>query len=82
MSRKEKLIQRFLQIPSDFEWTELQALLKIFGYHELKNNGSRRKFYNEKRKSIINLHEPHPRKILKAYALKEVHQKLKEAGLL
>jgi len=82
MSRKEKLIRRFLQLPSDFEWIELQALLKLFGYHELKNHGSRRKFYNQALNSIINLHEPHPRKVLKAYALKEVHQKLKDAGLL
>lgn len=82
MSKKEKLIQRFLQQPSDFEWSELQTLLKTFGYQELKNNGSRRKFYNQDFKSIISLHEPHPRKVLKAYAMKEVHQKLKDAGLI
>jgi hypothetical protein len=82
MSKKEKLIQRFVQQPSDFEWFELQALLKGFGYNEAKNNGSRRKFYNETLKSIITLHEPHPRNVLKAYAMKEVYQKLQEAGIL
>jgi len=82
MSKKEKLLKRFLQQPSDFEWSELQTLLRSFGFQELKNYGSRRKFYHEDLKSVITLHEPHPQKVLKAYAMKEVYHKLKETGLI
>ena len=44
-----------------------------------KTGGSRRKFV-EADKNIITLHKPHPGKILKEYALKQVVEHLKEKG--
>jgi len=79
MSRKDKLEKRLLGLPSDFTWQELVKVLKNHGYQELKKKGktggSRRKFMDAQ-KNIISLHEPHPRPIVKKYALKEVIEKL------
>ena len=82
MSKKEKLVDRLLSIPADFTWDELVRILVSFGYQELKTGktgGSRRKFV-DKDKNIITLHKPHPGKILKEYALKQVVEHLKDKG--
>ncbi len=82
MSKRNKAIDRFLTIPSDFTWDELVKILTHFGYKELKTGktgGSRRRFA-DKDKSVTTLHEPHPGKIVKIYALKEVLITLKEKG--
>lgn len=79
MSRKDKLEKRLLALPSDFTWKELIKVLKDHGYEELKKKGktggSRRKFVNAQ-KEIISLHEPHPKPIVKKYALRQVIEKL------
>ena len=59
MSKKEKLIGRFLSMPSDFHYDEMVKLLGYFGYSEVKKgktSGSRVKFENEEgfRSSFIN----------------------------
>jgi hypothetical protein len=44
MSKNEKLIERFRQIPRDFTFEELEKLLAIFGYikcNKGKTSGSR-----------------------------------------
>ena len=82
MSKKDKLVDRLLSIPADFTWDELGRILASFGYQELKTGktgGSRRKFV-DKDKNIITLHKPHPGKILKEYALKQVVEHLKDKG--
>lgn len=82
MSKKEKLIDRLLSIPTDFTWDELGGILTSFGYREMKTGktgGARRKFVDGD-KNIITLHKPHPGKILKEYALKQVIEHLKEKG--
>jgi hypothetical protein len=87
MSGIEKLVARFKTIPSDFTWHELVRLLKSFGYEEKigyeekKGAGSRRKFRGENLPAI-NLHEPHPGKIVKRYALRQVKAMLESEGLL
>jgi hypothetical protein len=53
-----------------------------FGYEELKGGGSRRKFINVRTKISISLHEPHPKPILKMYAIELIIEHLKEEGLL
>lgn len=80
MSKQEKLLDRFLTLPSDFTWDELVKLLSAFGFKELtkgKTGGSRRKFVTEKG-NVILLHKPHPSIIMKKYALKQVQQYLQE----
>jgi len=74
MSKKEKLIVRFLSMPSDFHYDEMVTLLGYFGYNEVKKgktSGSRVKFENEEDIPII-LHKPHPSGIMKKYQMKQV----------
>lgn len=84
MSRNEKLLSRLLSVPKDFTWDELISLLAYYGYIKIKSGrtgGSRRKFADVK-KNIISLHEPHPSKIMKEYALRDVIENLKTHGHL
>jgi hypothetical protein len=78
MSKKEKLIARFLSIPTDFHYDEMVKLLGYFGFQEIKKgktSGSRVKFINNEGVSII-MHKPHPTGILKQYQLKQVKEVL------
>ena len=81
MSQHEKLVRRLKAEPSDFAWTELKALLSGFGYVEAKGKGSRRKFKCDGRDVII-LHEPHPRRTLPNYAVRQLILKLKDEDLI
>jgi hypothetical protein len=84
MSKKEKLLQRLLSFPKDFTWDELATLLYYFGFEEEgkgKTGGSRRKFVDA-RGNVINLHKPHPRNILKEYAVRQVVDRLRELNLV
>lgn len=73
MGKIEKLIKKLKSDPKDFTWNDLKKLLAFYGYEELKmkgkTGGSRRKFVNDK-KVMINLHEPHPQKVIKPYLIK------------
>jgi predicted RNA binding protein YcfA (HicA-like mRNA interferase family) len=71
MSKTEKLIEKLKSRPKDFTWDEMLKVLKHYGFEQMrqgKTGGSRRKFVNSE-KQIINLHEPHPQKVLKLYQL-------------
>ena len=78
MSKKEKLILRFITMPSDFHYDEMVKLLAYFGFEEVKKgktSGSRVKFTNLKGVPIM-LHKPHPTGILKHYQLKQIKEVL------
>ena len=84
MSRKIKLIDRFLSTSNDLTWEELVKILSLFGYDEMtkgKTAGSRRKFVNAD-KDVILLHKPHPVNVVKIYAIRQIQNHLKEKGLL
>jgi len=84
MTRKEKLLKRFLARPKDFTWDELVVLLSIFHFSEVstgKTGGSRRRFINEDG-LVISLHKPHPRNVLKKYQIEQVTNILEEEGLI
>ena len=84
MGTKDKLRARFLQMPSDFTFDEMQRLLEGYGYEKSnkgKTSGSRIIFKNGNKRPIM-LHKPHPGNIVKGYALKQVYDDLKEAGLI
>ncbi|HCC57852.1 MAG TPA: hypothetical protein DEQ47_11445 [Solibacterales bacterium] len=82
MSKRDKLLDRLRRRPTDFQWGELESLLRGFGYELEKGSGSRRKFYCAETQALICLHEPHPQSTLKMYQLDELIQHLKERGLL
>ena len=84
MGIKEKLRNRFLKMPSDFTFDEMQRLLEGFGYEKSnkgKTSGSRLIFKNGAKRPIM-LHKPHPGNIVKEYAMKQVLEDLKEAGFI
>ena len=84
MGSKEKLRERFLRMPSDFTFDEMQRLLEGYGYkcsNKGRTSGSRIVFKNGDKRPIM-LHKPHPGNIVKGYAMKQVYEDLKEAGLL
>jgi len=75
MTKKDKLLERFLSIPKDFIFDELKTLLRSLGYEEDnkgKTSGSRVAFvhliYNEN----ILIHKPHPGKILNRIYIKKI----------
>lgn len=76
MSKKEKLISRFLSMPSDFHYDEMVKLLGYFGFKEVrkgKTSGSRVKFENEEGIPVM-LHKPHPSGIMKKYQMRQVKE--------
>lgn len=79
MSKIEKLIERFVSVPSNLTWDELVRILNHKGYFEKtskgRTGGSRRKFANAEN-DIINLHEPHPRNIIKKYVIRQLLEKI------
>ncbi len=80
MSKKDKLLERFMSIPpkKDITFDELVALLSKLDYEQIEGSGSAVKFYNKEKDSLINLHRPHPENILKIYLIKQIRSKLKE----
>jgi len=80
MSRKDKLLKKFLHTPikKDLTFTELTTLLLACGYVKIEGSGSAVKFFNKEKDSLINLHKPHPSDILKVYLVKQIQQKLQE----
>lgn len=85
MSTKEKLIERFKSLPSDFTFDELVRLFTAFGF-ELSNkgatSGSRVVFKNQKKKKKITLHKPHPGNTINTVAMKSIYAYLKGIKLL
>ena len=80
MSKKSKLLKKFLEIPpkKNLTFGELEILLYSCGYVKLEGKGSAVKFYHKEKDNLINLHKPHPGNILKVYLIKQIQVKLKE----
>lgn len=84
MGTKEKLRDRFLTLPKDFTFDEIEKLLSGYGYlkdNKGKTSGSRVIFKNGEKRPIM-LHKPHPGNIVKLYALRQVLDDLKDAGFI
>lgn len=85
MGRKEKLLNRFLQLPKDFTFDETIALLGYFGYcihNKGRTSGSRIRFKNEDLGIYIDLHKPHPGSIMKQWMMKAIYDHLKINDLI
>ncbi len=84
MSRREKLLERFLARPRDFSSRELETLLAGFGYQLRsggRSGGSRIRFVHPTNEPIT-LHKPHRGSSLKQYQLEQIRTLLEEEGLL
>ena len=85
MSKKDKLLKRFLSAPADFSYDELVRLMKGFGYDESqagKTSGSAVSFIHFGTRHIIKLHKPHPNPVLKGYQIKDVIDELKRKEII
>jgi len=86
MSKKVKLLLRFLSRPKDFTFDEAVKLLCDFGFYEVNTgttSGSRVRFKNEDYPvNIIKFHKPHPGNILKPYILDLIISNLEDCNLL
>jgi predicted RNA binding protein YcfA (HicA-like mRNA interferase family) len=79
MSKKEKLLQRFLTVPvrNDLTFNELNSLLLSLGFEMKEGKGSRVKFLHKEKKLIVSTHKPHPSPELCEDFVKDVQQILK-----
>lgn len=75
----DKRLERLQARPKDYTWGELTSLLASHGYKVKNGKGSRRRFMDDQ-KNKINLHEPHPGNIVKAYVIDDVINLLEEHG--
>ena len=78
MSKKDKLIARFLTMPLNFHYDEVVKLLGYFDFKEVKKgktSGSRVKFISPEGVPIL-LHKPHPTGMMKHYQLKQIKEVL------
>ena len=85
MSSYEKLLERFLRLPTDFTWGELIRLLNKNGYYQYnkgKTSGSRVVFEKGDSDISLNLHKPHPNNTLKPYQMKDVLEFLIRIGVV
>ena len=76
MSKRGKLVERFLKMPKDFNYHEAAKLLGDFGFEEIKKgktSGSRVKFENADGVPIM-LHKPNPNGIMKQYQLMQIKE--------
>lgn len=83
MSKKEKLITRFMTLPKDFTWDELVLLFSLLGFkqgNKGRTSGSRVIFQNGE--ISYTAHKPHPESIVKGYVLKQVLDFLTKNKLL
>ena len=80
MSKKDKLLTKFLEIPprKNLTFNELDSLLISCGLRKIEGAGSAVKFYHQDKDILINLHKPHPSNILKVYLIKQIQSKLME----
>lgn len=85
MSKREKLLNRFLSKPKDFTFDEVVTLLEYFGYsldNKGKTSGSRIIFISKYYNNPIRMHKPHNRKILLSYQLSDIEKSLRKEGLI
>lgn len=82
MSKTDKQLQRLLALPKDFLWSELIAVMQKHHFELRQGSGSGRKLIHRKTNVVCHLHEPHPNKIMKPYALKIAITALKQSGEL
>lgn len=84
MSRKEKLLKRLMSKPKNFTYDEARTLLEQLGFKESnkgKTSGSRVVFKKDKN-TKIQLHKPHPEKILKKYQIESLIEDLNRYGVI
>jgi len=83
MSKIEKLVERLLRIPKDFNYDEAKTILLHYGFTERnkgKTSGSRVEFVKDDK--TIQLHKPHPNGDLKTYQIKQLIDELRDLKII
>ena len=83
MNKKDKLLKRFMNMPRDFTFDEMEALFKSCGFtlnNKGATSGSRVEFVHEKDDKTYIMHKPHPSNIIKGYVMKQVYTYLDANG--
>ena len=80
MGIRDATLDRIFQEPtrSDVTWKEVENLVKRLGGKIQNGKGSRRRIIFSNVKG--SLHEPHPQKEMKKYAVEDMRELLKRAG--
>jgi hypothetical protein len=81
MSKLEKLLSAFINSPYP-TWQETESLLVKLGYIKQEGSGSRCKFIHKTKKSVIDLHKPHPGNAIKSYLKKQILLELTSQELI
>jgi len=84
MSQKDKLIRKLKSRSKDFTYDEAETLLQYLTFrkdNKGKTSGSRVMFVSEKYGTIL-LHEPHLRKELPEYQIRQLCTKSEQEGLI
>ena len=82
MSTKDKLLERFKSLPSDFTFDELVTLLCQLGYKKEekgRTSGSRAVFVGDRATPIL-VHKPHPGNVVQRYVMKRILRLLNDDG--
>lgn len=85
MTKREKLLRRFLTIPepTDFSRTETLTLLESLGFEWRQSSGSHGRFvYLADPETSIMLCRPHPTPVLKRWAIRQIKEQLKLMRLI
>lgn len=83
MSRLRKLQDAIKRCSGTFPYRDVEALMALLGYELQKGSGgSARCFAHPVTQDIIRFHEPHPKPEMKAYAVRQLRDHLKDRGLL
>lgn len=81
LTKKDKLLKRFLSKPKDLTWDEYAKVFAYFGFELKAGNGSRRSFVDGNN-NVFHIHEPHPSSIMKPYTIKLAIEWLTEQGYI
>lgn len=85
MSKKDKLLERFLDFSAQMTYDECRSLLELFGYEEDnggRSTGSAVRFVNRRTGKIIRMHKPHPGNEIRRYVRCAVRDHLEREGYL
>lgn len=80
LSKYQKIYDRLMSKPKDFDYSEAKKILEHFGFCEYnagKTSGSRVAFVDSKGR-IYRMHKPHPDGTLKDYMVNDLIQFIKE----
>lgn len=83
MGKKERLIERLLRMPKDFEQREMDTLLKQCGCvldNRGKTSGSAIQYIHKATGKVFTYHRPHPGNIIMPYVLKGAKEFLQIIG--